>query len=144
MHSELTGVYWMADSGITASAESCMARMLMPALRCRAGDALSQQAALTQQLREAEEMLHPAGGEADSLDQVLQAVQATVQVLAPCTLSRCICRRHTAYASSFYILQCIESASCLLTRRTAINKALQADEHAAWRHPSWTPPAKEK
>ncbi|CAK0785712.1 hypothetical protein CVIRNUC_008923 [Coccomyxa viridis] len=46
----------------------------------RAGDALSQQDALAQQLREAEEMLGLAADEADSLDKVLQAVQATVQV----------------------------------------------------------------
>ncbi len=72
-----------------------MACILMLALCCcRAGDALSQQDALAQQLREAEEMLGLAADEADSLDKVLQAVQATVQVLLSCTPHHCVCSRH--------------------------------------------------
>lgn len=46
----------------------------------RAGEGLSQEEALAQQLREAEEYLDLAADEDDSLDKVLGAVQRAVQV----------------------------------------------------------------
>ena len=81
-----------------AEALACILRSAL--CRCRAGEALSQQEALAQQLREAEEMLRLDADEADSLDKVLQAVQATVQVLFIRALRHCICSRHAADTSS--------------------------------------------
>ena len=94
-----------------------MACNLMSALCCcRAGDALSQQDALAQQLREAEEMLGLAADEADSLDKVLQAVQATVQVLRPCTLHHCLWGRHTADTTFLLGWEELACLVCLLTK----------------------------
>ena len=90
----------MIGDDTIASPKHCMAcRLMLASCCCRAGEAPSQQEALAQQLREAEEMLGLAADEADSLDKVLQAVQATVQVLFSCTFCYCAqlhkaCSRH--------------------------------------------------
>lgn len=79
-------------------------------------------------------MLGLAADEADSLDKVLQAVQATVQVLCPCTLHHCLWGRHTADTTFLLGWEELACLVCLLTKWTASAEALKADEHSAWRH----------